>query len=258
MRNDGFTLVELSIVLVIIGLLIGGILVAQSLVDSTKIQKFIREIEQFDAAVYQFQSRYNSLPGDSRPFGGDGNQIITDSAFSSSLTGASLTNAFSGEIGRFWHNLGLIGLKNPDGNGYADASVGTNNPLVTSGDLQNVPVVSIGESETVAVVFTDRNTTQGELTTGEFNSHFYQIFGAGSNMGTSSGTEFSISQEDALSFDLKTDDGHGATGDVLAQGIGGVGELGGRIGSDFCRNDNYGLATGTKLCALNIKLAVSR
>lgn len=63
--KKGFTLVELSIVLVIIGLLIGGILVGQSLIDSAKIQGQIRQIQQFDIATQQFQEKYKQFPGDS-------------------------------------------------------------------------------------------------------------------------------------------------------------------------------------------------
>ena len=52
--KKGFTLVELSIVLVIIGLLIGGILVAQSMIHTAKIQNTVRLIQQMDTAVSNF------------------------------------------------------------------------------------------------------------------------------------------------------------------------------------------------------------
>ena len=60
----GFTLVELSIVLVIIGLLIGGILVAQSMISTARIQSQVRQLEQYNAATSNFKSRYNQIPGD--------------------------------------------------------------------------------------------------------------------------------------------------------------------------------------------------
>jgi prepilin-type N-terminal cleavage/methylation domain-containing protein len=64
-KNKGFTLVELAIVLVIVGLLISGILVAQSMINTTRIQAFGRQIGQYDAAIANFQDKYKGLPGDS-------------------------------------------------------------------------------------------------------------------------------------------------------------------------------------------------
>lgn len=62
--NSGFTLVELSIVLVIVGLLIGGILVGQSLIESAQVNRLARDLGQYEAAITQFDSRYRVLPGD--------------------------------------------------------------------------------------------------------------------------------------------------------------------------------------------------
>lgn len=62
--KTGFTLVELSIVLVIIGLLVGGILVAQSLIDSARVNRIHNEITQYHIFAQQFQSRFKYLPGD--------------------------------------------------------------------------------------------------------------------------------------------------------------------------------------------------
>lgn len=60
----GFTLIELSIVLVIIGLLTGGILAGQSLVRAAELRSIISDVEKFKAAVYTFRTKYNAVPGD--------------------------------------------------------------------------------------------------------------------------------------------------------------------------------------------------
>lgn len=69
----GFTLVELSIVLVIIGLLVGGILAAQSMINTARIQNYIRSLQQHDIAVNNFKNNYKFLPGDSLLFTPPGN-----------------------------------------------------------------------------------------------------------------------------------------------------------------------------------------
>lgn len=62
--RKGFTLIELSIVLVIIGLLVGGVLVGQSLIDSVKVNKAISEGRQYEILIAQFDQRFKQLPGD--------------------------------------------------------------------------------------------------------------------------------------------------------------------------------------------------
>lgn len=63
----GFTLIELSIVLVIIGLVIGGVLVGRTLITSAEIRGTISQIEKFDTATNTFRLKYGYLPGDIPP-----------------------------------------------------------------------------------------------------------------------------------------------------------------------------------------------
>ena len=60
----GFTLIELSIVLVIIGLITGGILVGQDLIKAAETRGQISQIEKFNTAVNTFEGKYGYLPGD--------------------------------------------------------------------------------------------------------------------------------------------------------------------------------------------------
>lgn len=60
----GFTLVELAIVLIIVGLLIGGILKGQELIQNARVTATVSQIKGFEAATNTFRDSFNSLPGD--------------------------------------------------------------------------------------------------------------------------------------------------------------------------------------------------
>lgn len=63
-RSEGFTLVELAIVMIIIGLLIGGILKGQELITNARIASTVAQIKAIDAATSTFQDKFNGMPGD--------------------------------------------------------------------------------------------------------------------------------------------------------------------------------------------------
>jgi prepilin-type N-terminal cleavage/methylation domain-containing protein len=63
-RIQAFTLVELSIVLVIIGLIVGGVVGGQSLIKSAKLNKAITEVSSIKTALGAFELQYDALPGD--------------------------------------------------------------------------------------------------------------------------------------------------------------------------------------------------
>ncbi len=66
MKNNqkGFTLVEIAIVLVIIGLLLGGILKGQEMIVQAKIKNAITDFSGVSAAYFGYQDRYRATPGD--------------------------------------------------------------------------------------------------------------------------------------------------------------------------------------------------
>lgn len=64
-RNQkGFSLVEISIVLVVVGLLMGGVLKGQELVKNAKAKSLGNEFKNITTAIYSYQDRYKYLPGD--------------------------------------------------------------------------------------------------------------------------------------------------------------------------------------------------
>jgi len=63
-QQKGFTLVEIAIVLVIIGLLLGGILKGQEMITQAKIKNVIADFSGISAAYHGYQDRYRALPGD--------------------------------------------------------------------------------------------------------------------------------------------------------------------------------------------------
>src|SRR5436853_1276778 len=63
-RETGFTLIEIAIVLVIIGLLLGGVLKGQELITGARVRNFIQQQDGVKAAYFGFLDRYRALPGD--------------------------------------------------------------------------------------------------------------------------------------------------------------------------------------------------
>ncbi len=133
--QKGFTLVELSIVLVIIGLIISSVLVGQDLIRSAELRATVTQYEQFNAAVATFRGKYGGLPGDvtgnaSYGFVGDGDG---DGAL------AAATNHDAGENVYFWNHLGSTGASLISG-----SYLGTQVP--TAGITTHTPSNKSGES----------------------------------------------------------------------------------------------------------------
>lgn len=104
MNKKGFTLIELSIVLVIIGLLIGGILVAQSLIDSATNQGIVRSLNQAKIINDTFKSIYRKPLGDvsnsklPTTYDGDENGKVDNNEFRQTWSQAKLSGMLGDNI----------------------------------------------------------------------------------------------------------------------------------------------------------------
>ena len=113
-KQTGFTLVEIAIVLVIIGLLLGGILKGQEMITQAKIKNVVNDFNGITAAVNSYQDRYRALPGDdlnatgrwAGSVSGGGNGQIT--GLYNAATAATYTAVMESNL--FWWHLRLAGF----------------------------------------------------------------------------------------------------------------------------------------------------
>ena len=133
-RQSGFTLIEIAIVLVIIGLLLGGILKGQELIAQGRIRNVANDFQSVTAAVNLYQDRYRALPGDdpsaATRWTASGS-ITTDGNGDGTIgSGTAATPAYNStsptdESRLFWQHLRLAGLI---GGPTTTGAVGTANP----------------------------------------------------------------------------------------------------------------------------------
>jgi prepilin-type N-terminal cleavage/methylation domain-containing protein len=116
-KPRGFTLVELSIVLVITGVLVGAVVAGQPLIESAKVSRTVSEIQKLRMLVNVFDLQYDALPGDfsesddywgvGLAFEGDGNGKIEDLNSTQTIgqhSGAGNESFF------MWRDLHLAGI----------------------------------------------------------------------------------------------------------------------------------------------------
>jgi len=172
----GFTLVEIAIVLVIIGLLLGGILKGQEMITQAKIKNVVADFSGISAAYYGYQDRYRAIPGDdpnaetrwSGAVKGDGNGVVvgTYNAACASATDESCQwwdhlrragfVAGSGKIQPFNAVTGLIGVQTGNGGGT---------PTPVLGGFGGLIVCSAGLPDKIAIAV-DTQMDDGAVGTG--------------------------------------------------------------------------------------------
>ena len=110
-KQAGFTLIEIAIVLVIIGLLLGGVLKGQELITSARVRNLISTQDGIKAAYFGFLDRYRALPGDypgAQAFANIPNMV--DATMGGNGDGRILTNGAVLEQTLAWMHLSNAGF----------------------------------------------------------------------------------------------------------------------------------------------------
>lgn len=236
--EKGFTLVELAIVMIIIGLLIGGILKGQELIANAQLTSTIAQVNGINAALSTFRDKYSSLPGD---MPNAGNRLPNCANTCATGTGGSFGNgridtpafgtvpgAGSEALIAFTHLAAadlISGVTSDfDGNG-----------IVQFGSL--LPAAKIGGGYWVS--WTNGGTgggVAGDLRAG----HYLALNGTVANVGDSTG---SLSPSQAAQIDRKIDDGVANSGGVQSNSGG------------SCQSSGiYNEKSDTGLCALYLRV----
>ena len=253
-QESGFTLIELSIVLVIIGLIVGGVLVGQDLIKAAQVRAQISQIEKYNTAVNTFLEKYDALPGDlnlttankygfaargnacgssSCPGEGDGNGVIEGIAWGDTACGFCTT---AGETVMFWSDLtyannmnlnmiegnfsagSITGWPNNAASAVTGSGIGLYLPQAKIGNGNYIYVWSGGYTSgfpwTTLVAGGDGQNYFGIAAVTIFGGTQGNLAGGGYSMYTWAGAGMTVKQ--AYSMDAKIDDGLPQSGNVKA------------------------------------------
>jgi len=236
-RRYGFTLIELSVVLVIIGLIVGGVLVGQDMIRAAGERAQIAQIEKYNTAANTFRSKFGYLPGDINPtaasqFGliargicsgqspclgeGDGNGVI-EGVYSDWSNKNSGTKESAGETVMFWVDLSSPAAGNLMDGGFNTASPNATVNTIISGTMLPLyfPQAKIGNG---AYVYAWSNTGINYFGLSTISSVGTVCAGC---LSWGSNSNIGLTVRQAYNIDTKIDDGMPETGNVIVFWISG-------------------------------------
>jgi prepilin-type N-terminal cleavage/methylation domain-containing protein len=191
--QKGFTLVEIAIVLVIIGLLLGGILKGQEMITQAKIKNVMADMSGVSAAMYGYHDRYKALPGDDPKANRWTGVTVPTSAGNGVIEGTYADTTVTNESMMFWNHLRLAGFV---------SGTGATNPFNAVSGKMGVQTGD-GSGPTPAGVLGETATTK----------HFTGLIMCSAN----------LPDKIAISVDAQMDDGDGTKGSIRAQKQGAAG-----------------------------------
>lgn len=208
----GFSLVELSIVLVILGLLIGGILAGQSLVRASELRSVSSDLQKLQTGIYAYRDKYLALPGDhDNAFAFFGTACATTAlncnGNANGIIGDTINGGQFGEAFRALQEMALAGIIEGNYSGVASSPVvpGTN---VYPSRYSNGTFWPIRWEEATYVY--DNTSGGGSLNFIYFGAPIAgQVWPYG----------VILTAQDAWNMDTKLDDGKPGTGRVLGGGF---------------------------------------
>tara|TARA_B100001123_G_scaffold204580_1_gene231980 strand:- start:352 stop:1125 length:774 start_codon:yes stop_codon:yes gene_type:complete len=219
--RHAFSLVELSIVLVILGLLTGGILTGQSLIRAAELRSVVTDMQRYQTAMRSFQDKYFAIPGDMRnatsfwgSAGGDGTNAACWDALTTAIpvcngNGDGYPGSYAvttlyrwSERMMAWKHLANAGLIEGSYIGKTDST--TNEFMLTGG--KNVPASKIG---TAVWDIYGRNGITGHATEFDDNGGIQLGLRSNGNIATAP-----LIPEEVWNIDTKLDDGKPGLGRV--------------------------------------------
>ncbi len=245
-KQGGFTLIELSIVMVIIGLIVGGILVGQDLIQAAAVRAQITQLEKFNRAVNTFRVKYNALPGDmdsstATTFGfstarggsgqGDSNGVLDGGATD---TIAHKLQQGQGETGMFW-----VDLSSPVAGGLIDGSFITateaGTTTASSTQIANyMPAAKVGANAYIYVY--EYNQTASVGIAGLSGNYFGLATVNSITSGQMSTSSSTLTVRQAYNMDAKIDDGLPFSGTVISYYISGANLINSPYTSGACNS----------------------